>query len=149
MIRRSFPAETYLGKVTEFDEEFSEELREDQSPIDDDFHLYQDLKGRKWTDVPHSLLESQPDGFVLLTNEAFVAFLAAWLMYSLTSMYAENEVRNFIIYSFEHTLRQFRFLNREQRLTVRSLLAEFVRNGTVPFVSQCAAKAVALIDSCD
>jgi hypothetical protein len=139
-IRRSFPAEPYRGKVTPNDGEWTPELDEDQD-------LYGALNARRWTEVPTQLLHSQPDAYVLLTDQAFAAFLPAWLMFSLEDMDAENEVRNFLVYAFSNTLRQFRVLNPEQRLTVRSLLEEFAERETSAPIRALATQAVALIDS--
>jgi hypothetical protein len=136
----SFPAEPYTGKVTPNDADLGD------PELDEDLDLYETLKGRKWTEVATKLLRDQPSGYGLLTDEAFVAFLPAWLMSSLERMDAENEVRNFLVYAFSNTMRQFRVLNPEQRLTVRSVLAEFAERGTSPFVRTLAVQALALID---
>ena len=103
----------------------------------------------EWTEVPRNLLFRHPDGYVLLTDQAFVAFLPAWLMCSLEGMDEENEVRNFLAYTFSNTLRQFRLLNLEQRLIVRSILAEFSQRGTGSFVRDLLAKTIVFIDSLD
>ena len=157
-IRRAFPAETYTGEVTRYDSELSSELREDQESLEEDQDLFRALKGRKWTEVPRESLQHLPDGYVLLSDKAFVAFLAFWLVRALENMDGENEDRNFLVYAFspkydmtpDMTYRVFerlRFLNSEQRQAVRSLLMEFTERGTVPFVRNLAVQAVALIDS--
>jgi len=156
-IRRAFPAEPYVGKVTEYDDELSSELREDQAILDEDQYLFRALKGAKWTEVPKQLLENLPDGYELLSDEAFVAFLPAWLARALDDMDSENDVRNFVVYAFspktdmvpdttDRILGRLRLLSSEQRSVVRSLLVEFCERGTAPFVRALAVKAVALID---
>ena len=145
-IRRSFPAERYTGKVTPHDGEWLPELTEENAILDDHMFLYEALNGRRWTEVPTQLLRNQPDGYVLLTDEAFTAFLPAWLMHSLEGMDAKNEVRDFLVYTFSSTLSQFRVLNPEQQLTVRSLLAEFAERESSPYVKKLAFQALALID---
>jgi hypothetical protein len=126
-IRRSFPAEPYQGKVTLHDGEL------DDPELDEDEDLYHALNGRKWTEVEPQLLRDHPDGYELLTDEAFGAFLAAWLMPSLKDMDSENEVRNFVVYSFSDTMRKFRVRRPEQQLTVRSILLEFSERGNRRF----------------
>jgi|SRR5579885_1338190 len=145
-IRRAFPAETYVGKVTRYDEEVSSELTEDQNMLDEDQHLFRALKGRKWTEIPDQLIEKLPSGYGLLSDEAFGAFLAAWLWRSLDNMDSENEVRNFLVYALSSTVSQLRLLSLEQRSVVRSLLIEFSKRGTAPFVKTLAVQAVALTD---
>jgi hypothetical protein len=145
-IRRSFPARVYTGDITPNDGIVAFELTEDQAILDDDQFLYRALKGQQWTDVPREFLKSQPDGYLLLADEAFAAFLSAWLVCSLENIEGENEIREFLAYSFCETMRQFRLLNPEQRHTVRSMLAEFTQRGTVPFVREFMVKALRLID---
>ena len=67
-------------------------------------------------------------------------------MRSLDHMDTENEVRDFAVYSFSNTMRQFRVLDSEQQHAVRSLLVEFAERGTTKFVANLAKEAVALID---
>lgn len=148
-IRRAFSAETYAGKVTQYDDELSSELLEDQAILDEDQDLFRALKGRKWTEVPKELLENLPSGYGLLSGEAFVAFLPAWLAHALDDTDGENEVRNFLVYAFDTMtiLGQLRLLSPEQRSVVRSLLVGFSERGTAPSVRARAVKAVALIDT--
>ena len=146
-IRHAFPAERFDGSVTNYDDEVSSELTEDQEMLDEDQDLFRVLNGRNWTEVPTQLIENLPDGYGLLSDEAFGAFLAAWLWKSLDNIDGENEVRNFLIYAFTSTARQLRLLSPQQRSVVRSLLVEFSNRGTVPFVRALAAQAVALIDN--
>ncbi len=144
-IRRFFPAQPYKGKVTDHDGEFPDHFDEETAILDDEKELYEALRGKAWTAVPNEIFQHQPSGYGLLTDEAFAAFLAAWLMRSLDNMDAENEVRDFVVYSSQ-TMRRFRVLNPEQQLTVRSLLVEFAERGTSKFVADLAKEAVALID---
>jgi len=141
-IRSAFPEEPYKGEIAPHDQdgEWPEEL-------DDDETLYKTLQGQKWTEVPEQLLLKQPDGFVLLTDAAFVAFFAAWLTRALDDMSAENQVREFVVYSFCDNLRQFRILDEHQRSALHSVLVEFSQREPNRFVRQKASDAVALIDS--
>ena len=144
-IRRFFPAQPYKGKVTDHDGEFPDHFDEETAILDDEKELYEALRGKAWTAVPTEIFQHQPSGYGLLTDEAFTAFLATWLMRSLDNMDAENEVRDFVVYSFQ-TMRRFRVLKPEQQLTVRSLLVEFAERGTDKFVANLAKEAVVLID---
>jgi len=157
-IRRAFPADAYIGTVTRYDHELSSELRENQAILDEDQDLFRALKGRRWTEVSKQLLEKMPDGYELLSDEAFAVFLPAWLCRALDDIDGQNEVRNFVVYAFspkhdmvpdmtDHTLHRLQLLNSEQRRVVRSLLVEFTERGTPPLVRALAAKGVALIDT--
>jgi|tagenome__1003787_1003787.scaffolds.fasta_scaffold20452846_2 hypothetical protein len=144
-IRRSFPPETQTGQITHSDDS-------DNPDIDEERDLQNALSGRKWTDVPKELLQAQPDGYELLTDEAFVAFLPAWLMHSLENIDGENEIREFVIYAFSPDMTSFkmqrlRCLSLDQRLTLRSLLAEFAERESSPYLRKLASEAVALIDN--
>jgi hypothetical protein len=151
-IERAFPAKPYIGKIMPFDEKL------DDPEMDEEKELYDALKGRKWTEVPKEILHNQPDAYVLLTDEAFTAFIAAWLMCSLEDMEGENEVRNFLVYAFspkhdklpdttEFVRHQIRALNQEQRHTLRSILLEVAEREPSSFVKRLASEAVALIDT--
>jgi hypothetical protein len=139
-IRRSFTDVTYIGKVTANDDQI------DDPELDEDRDLYEALKVRHWTEVKTDLLQQLPSGYGLLTDEALVAFLPAWLMHALENMDGQNEVRNFLAYSFSHTMRQFRVLNSEQQSTVRSLLVEISETDPSSFIRDHAIQAIALID---
>ncbi len=157
-IRRAFPEEPYTGKVTPNDREWEPEFNERNAILDDDKAVYEALRGRRWTDVSESLFKQQPSALSLLTDEAFLAFLPAWLDRSLMNPDEENETRDFLVYEFSpqgdmvpdltsFKLHRIHLLSAEQRGTVRSILSEFTRRGTSPFVADLAAKAVALFDT--
>jgi hypothetical protein len=138
-IRSAFPSEPYTGKVTVSDDALTD------PDMAAEKELHDALQGRRWTDVPTHLSRRAWDTFVLLTDEAYPAFLAAWLLYSLEDMDGENEVRESLVYSFQ-TMRQFRALDADQRLVVRSLLSEVKERDPSKFVRDHAAEAIALID---
>ena len=154
-IRRTFPEVTYTGKVTRHDGMWLPELTEENAIHDDDMFLYKGLIGKKWTEVPKQLLHDFPDGFVLLTDEALVAFLAAWLMRSLDDIDGENSVREYFVYSFSREasstadlkISRLRALTPGQRSSVRSLLAEFAQREPSEFIREHAATAVQMLDS--
>ena len=138
-IRSAFPSEPYTGKVTVSDDALTD------PDMAAEKELHDALQGRRWTDVPTHLSRRAWDTFVLLTDEAYPAFLAAWLMYSLEDMDGENEVRESLVYSFQ-TMRQFRVLDADQRVVVRSVLSEVKERAPSKSVRDHAAEAVALID---
>ena len=157
-IRRAFPVVAYAGKITRHDGAWLPELTEENAIHDDDKFVYEALKGRNWTDVPKRFLHDEPDGFVLLTDEAFIAYLAAWLMCSLDDIDGENKVREYVVYSFSptrdflggnsnFTVSRVQALSPAQRSVVRSLLAEFSQREVSSSIREDAAKGVALIDS--
>ena len=155
-ILRAFPDVTFAGKITRHDGAWLPELTEENAIHDDDMLLYEALKGHKWSDIPHQFLYQVPDGFVLLTNEALVAFMGAWLMCSLENLTGENRVREYFIYTFgrkkeaeskHFTTRMLRALNPEQLAVLRLLLAEFSKTESSEFVREHADSAVELIES--
>jgi hypothetical protein len=139
-IRREFPAEQYRGKITPVDDNLED------PDLDEEKALYDALTGKAWTELSAQLITQQPDGYLLLTDDAFPAFLPAWLMHSLEPLNDDNEVREFVVYSFSSTMRQFRVLNPEQQRTGRSLLVEFTERGISKYERELAAEAIALID---
>jgi hypothetical protein len=139
LIRSTFPAEPFFGKVTPHDGAWTDEF-------DEELALYEALHGQRWTEVPTQVLAALSTGLPLLTGDAFVSFLPACLMGSLEEMNVESEVREFLIYSFSSTLRQFDCLSPAQRTTVRSLLVEFSKHERSEFLRVEAIKAVDPID---
>jgi hypothetical protein len=147
-IQSSFPSVPFFGKVTPVDGEWTPE-------VDDERALYDVLVGKKWTDIPSEFIRSQPDGFELLTDEAFQVFLPAWLRYSLENMEGENEVRHFIVFAFaprqenlgltpfkSHRLRS---LNSEQQDTLRALLKQFSEREPSAFIREMAKNTLTIM----
>ncbi len=131
----AFPAEAYTGQVTAADGALTPEL-------DDEEALFNALIGRRWTDVDRSLLEAQPDGYILLTDAAYRAFFPAWLMCALGEIDGENEVRDFVVYAFSHTAQQLRALNQEQRRAVRLILEYFNEHERNTFLQKRISEAL-------
>lgn len=153
-LREAFPVVAYSGPVTRHDGAWLPALTEENAIHDDDMFLYEGLKGKNWTEVSPELLQNFPDGFVLLTDEALVAFLPAWLMQSLDNILGENLVREFSIYAFSPSgssvvdtkVHLLHALNSKQRAAVRGILCEFARNEMNAFLKEHARAAVQLID---
>jgi hypothetical protein len=85
----AFPGSVFSGPITRVDGRTDEALEEEQA-------LYNALRARKWSDIEGSFVSSNVDGIALLTDQAFAAFLPAWLIAALD----ENEVREMLVYFF-------------------------------------------------
>lgn len=155
-ILRAFPDVLFEGKITRHDGAWLPELAEENAIHDDDMFLYEALKGHKWSDIPRQFLYDIPDGFVLLTKEALIAFMGAWLMCSLENLTGENGVREYFIYTFgrkkegeskDFTIGLLRAFNPEQLAVLRLLLMEFSKSEPSNFVREHAHNAIKLIES--
>lgn len=151
-ILRAFPSEAYDGVITPYDD------RLDDPDFDEEQEISEALKGKKWTDVPQPFLEIKPDGYMRLADEALPVFLGAWLIRSLENMKGENEIRDFLIYSFspkhdmvpdttEFSLSRLRALSPEQRHVLHSLMMDFAESDPSAFQRKLASEGVALLDS--
>jgi hypothetical protein len=86
-----------------------------------------------------------PDGIVLLTHEAFAAFLPAWLTCALTN----NAVREFMVYTFSPELHKtsermdsrIRLLTFPQKKALRAFLPHCVQVESSHFVTEHADRA--------
>jgi hypothetical protein len=95
------------------------------------------------------------DEYVLLTSEALVAFIAAWLMCSLENLAGENHVRDLFIYKFssdreeskELTIDLLRAFNPEQLAVLRLFFVESSKNESSKYVREDALNAGKFIDS--
>jgi hypothetical protein len=161
-ILRAFPDTMLDGQITPHDGEWPNEPREEDAIYDgqviygDEMILYEGLKGHKWSDIPRQFIQGMATDFVLLTSEALVAFIAAWLMCSLENLTGQNDVREHFIYTFgrnkdaegtDFTISLLRAFNPEQLALLRLLLAEFSKSESSSFVSEHALNAVKFIDS--
>jgi hypothetical protein len=139
-IRTAFPDSEFFGLITSADGSLNEELDEEQA-------LYGALRGRKWTEIPASFVGSYPDGVVLLTDEAFAAFLPAWL----TCALQDRTVRELMVYTFsprepsERMNRRIRSLTSSQREALLAFLAHCVEVESSSFVKERARRALVRI----
>jgi hypothetical protein len=120
-VRREFPAQVYTGKITNYDNELDDPNRDDEKIV------YDALIGKRWTEIPNDFLRAQPDGHLFLTDEAFLSFIAAWLLGSLEDVDGENPVREFLAYFFSSPgffMYRLRLLTPTQRDVVRSILTQ-------------------------
>src|SRR6267142_973174 len=155
-ILRAFPDVVFEGKITRHDGAWLPELTEENAIHDDDMFLYEALKGHKWSDIPRQFLYDMAGAFVLLTSEALIAFMGAWLMCSLENLTGQNDVREYFIYTFgrkneaqikDFTISLLRAFNPEQLAVLCLLLAEFSKIESSNFVREHAHNAVKLIES--
>lgn len=157
-IEQAFPAATYTGPITRHDGAWLPELTEENALLDDDKFLYEALKDQKWTGLPKVFLqEEEPNGYLLLNEQAFAFYLAAWLVCSLEDIDGENTVREYLIYAFspgpvewnnDFKMKLLRALNPEQRAVLRLLMIEFARREASKYIRQHAVAAISFIDSC-
>jgi len=84
-IDAAFPDVNFTGQITSVDGRLDEELDEEQG-------LYEFLKQRRWSEVDQAFIEGNPDGIELLTDDAFAAFLPAWLSRALVSDFVRPSV---------------------------------------------------------
>ena len=161
-ILHAFPDVIFDGQITRHDGEWPDEVTEEtaiyegQVMYGDEMLLYEGLKGHKWSDIPREFLYGMTNDYVLLTSEALVAFIAAWLMCSLDDLAGENLVRDLFIYTFssnkdeqsrDFTISLLRAFNPEQLAVLRLLLGEFSESESSSFVREYARNAVKFIDS--
>jgi hypothetical protein len=159
-ILREFPDVVFEGQITPHDGGWPNEPTEDdiydgQVIYGDEMILYEGLKGHKWSDIPREFIEGMALDFVLLTSEALVAFLAAWLMRSLENLTGENDVRTHFINMFsqdrdedkELTIDLLRAFNPEQLAVLRLFFVEVSKSEPSTFVREHAHNAVRFIDS--
>ena len=160
-ILRAFPDVVFDGQITPHDGEWPDEVTEETAIYEgqviygDEMLLYEGLKGHKWSDIPREFIEGMATDFVLLTSEALVAFIAAWLMRSLENFAGKNDVRSDFINmlspnreeSKELTIALLRAFNPEQLAVLRLLLMEFSKSESSSFVRDHAHNAVKLIES--
>ncbi|HSK44491.1 MAG TPA: hypothetical protein VLA83_11455 [Candidatus Binatia bacterium] len=157
----AFPDVVFDGQITPHDGEWPNAVTENaiyegQVIYGDEKILYEGLKGHKWSDISRQFIEGMAIDFVLLTSEALVAFIAAWLMCSLENLTGENNEREHFIYTFgpnkdeqsrDFTISLLRAFNPEQLAVLRLLLAEFSKSESSSFVREHAHNAVKLIES--
>jgi hypothetical protein len=160
-VLRAFPDVVFDGQITPHDGEWPNDLTENaiyegQVIYGDEKILYEGLKGHKWSDISRQFIEGMAIDFVLLTSEALVTFIAAWLMRSLENLTGQNDVRNYFIYTFglnkdeqsrDFTISLLRAFNPEQLAVLRLLLAEFSKSESSNFVREHAHNAMKLIES--
>ncbi|HEY2498939.1 MAG TPA: hypothetical protein VGK24_17890 [Candidatus Angelobacter sp.] len=160
-ILRAFPDVVFDGQITPHDGEWPVEVTEETAIYEgqviygDEMLLYEGLKGHKWSDISREFIEGMATDFVLLTSEALVAFIAAWLMRSLENFAGKNDVRSDFINmlspnreeSKELTIDLLHAFNPEQLAVLRLLFVEFSKSEPLSFVREHAHNAMKFIDS--
>lgn len=158
-ILRAFPDVVFDGPITHHDGEWPEDIPENriydgQVLYGDEMFLYEELKGHKWSEVSGEFLQGMATDFVLLTSEALVAYIAAWMMRSLENFTGENDVRSDFINmlslereeSKEFTINLLRAFNPEQLAALRLFFVESSTSDPVGYVREWALNAVKFLD---
>jgi hypothetical protein len=135
-----------MGAITGVDGWQQEELDEERA-------LYGCLHEKNWSEIPTSFIEQNPDGVVLLTDEAFTVFLPAWL----TCAIERDNVREMMVYTFSGDLkkssdridRRMRQLAPIQRDAIRAFLVLCVDVESSKFVRQHAQSALDYMNTFD
>jgi hypothetical protein len=145
MLYSSFPPAVYHGSITSIDNDpFPEEIYNGENILDEEADLYDNLKGKQWTDISDEVIARNEQGYLFLTDEAFAEFLPAWLLRSLDNLGDENRIREYLIYTFGPKAGSFSYpwgianLNKQQRRTLRSFLESFLVYEPSPFIREGA-----------
>ena len=155
-VANAFPAIDFQTLVTP-----GEDDPDGVEGVEDSLDLRKNLQGRAWTQIPDGVVDRQCGGLVLLTPEAFAAFLPAWLTKSLDYLKSENEVREYTVYAFcrfrnneqpeltalldERYLQRLRQLTPAQVTVVRDFLSLIKTHEPCSDLRQAAADAIAEI----
>jgi hypothetical protein len=88
-IRSAFPNIVYSGPVTPADGKTGEDYDELEA-------LYNELHGKAWLEISAPFIRGNAHGLVLLTVEAFTAYLPAWLIEGMS----DPQVGEVMVYTF-------------------------------------------------
>jgi len=149
----AFPDEPFIGMVTNYDDAIREGKGVEDGIPDDDIELYKALSGRRWSEAPRELLSTcMVIDHLLLTTEANVAYIAAWLLIAL-EFDDKNMVREFLVGSYlppspeehrligDHSKQRVRAFSKEQLSTLIALMEEFARNSSLEYVRKDAKQS--------
>jgi hypothetical protein len=125
LIRRAFPDVVYSGSITPVDGKTGEDYDEYEA-------LHDALRGKTWSEIQSSFIQGNAYGLVLLTDEAFVAYLPAWL----TEGVADRQVSDALVSTFYpdpakdqgRMNRRMQQMNSAQVEALCAFLALFVQN---------------------
>jgi hypothetical protein len=141
-IQSAFPDFIYSGPITVADGKSGEDYDEPEA-------LYNALHGRSWSEISASFIRGNPHGLVLLTAEAFVAYLPAWLIEGLS----EPEVAEVMVYTFspeddnDQRLMEYRMLsmNSIQMKALSAFLTRFAQTTSSQSVKDSVAQALVYV----
>jgi hypothetical protein len=155
MIFRSFPPFTYSetivagGDYGPLSDDPSQVITADES-------LFYTLKGKRWTEIPLQFLDHHQGDFVLLTAQAFAAFIPAWLVFCIDNDFCGAE---FIVYTFasrdpqsssqirQLSIEMFQALNPQQRRTLLIFLQAIAMYDPSPHIRDYAEAAAHTVDN--
>jgi hypothetical protein len=141
-IREAFPDFVYSGPITAADGKTGEDYDEPEA-------LYNELHGKSWVEISAPFLHGNAHGLVLLTVEAFNAYLPAWLLEGLT----DAEVGEIMVYTFcpedgkdRHRMdSRLENMNSPQRAALLAFLTIFAKTSASKFVKDRAEQAEAYV----
>jgi hypothetical protein len=141
-IRDAFPDFVYSGPITPADGRTGEDYDEPEA-------LYNELHGKSWLQISAPFLHGNAHGLVLLTVEAFNAYLPAWLLEGLT----DPEVGEIMVYTFcpedgkdRHRMdRRLERMNSGQKEALSAFLTLYYKTSASKFVKDRAERAVAYV----
>jgi hypothetical protein len=143
-IRSAFPDVIHSGPITPADGKTGEDYA-------DHGVLYGVLHGRAWSEVPVSFIRENDDGLALLTEEAFVAYLPAWLIEGLVA----SQVGDALIYTFcpdpgnDHRFmdRRIQLMSSVQKEALSAFLSHYAQASASKYIKDRAKQAVVYVNS--
>ena len=143
-IRGAFPDVVYSGPVTSTDGKTGEDYDEPEA-------LYNALHRKSWLEISALFIRGNAHGLVLLTVEAFIAYLPAWLIEGI----ADPQVGEVMVYTFcpedgkdRHRMdSRMERMNSMQKEALIAFLTHCYKNNSSKFVKDRAEHALAYVKS--
>jgi hypothetical protein len=133
--------------------------------LDDDLDLAHGLKGRSWSDIPNDFIDEHSGDLVLLTHEAFAAFLPAWIVRSLDEHNGSALVLELTVYALrpghfnesevlqnamdEWWQDRAAVFDRMQRKALRVFLQFVLESDRYRFLEDDAVEAIHALNCCE
>jgi hypothetical protein len=138
-MRAAFPDVAYAGAITPADGKTGQDYDEHEA-------LYNALHDKPWSQIPAAFIRGNAHGLVLLTAEAFVAYLPAWLNEGLVS----PEVAEVMVYTFypdpaknrDHMDQRMHAMSSPQSEVLAAFLAYCSQTTTSGFLKDHATQAL-------
>jgi len=143
-IRSAFPDLICSGPITPADGKTGEDYDEHEI-------LFEGLRGRAWSRIPASFIRENAGALVLLTEEAFVVYLPAWLIAGVT----DHTVGEILAYTFcpapdgdqRFMDSRIKRMNVVQREALAVFLAYCVETNSSKVIKDRAEEALAYVSS--
>lgn len=152
MVLEAFPPFIYTGPITGVDGHPPELDDDGCNLFGEEEDLFESLRGKRWDEISDDVIHRNEDGYLLLTKDAFRAFLPAWLWRGVEDLHAENQVRDFLIYTFAQNVtyhakeNEFRHFNATQLAALCFLMRVFAKTESSKSIKVEAEKAVRFTD---